>query len=80
MKNAALEKLASKHVGDGKTSLIFVTDDQGVLAVFNGSFLPEAKRIANSFGTPCWVETKDGVEYDNPAARLRQRDEEAEGY
>ena len=76
MKNAALEKLATKHVGDGKSQLIFVTDNQGVIAIFNGDFLPEAKRLANSFGTPCWVETKDGVEYDNPEARLRQREED----
>jgi len=65
-----LEKLATKHVGDGKSYLLFVTDDEGnVCAVFVGRHLRDAARdLADSFREPYRVEDKDGVYYENRAA------------
>ncbi len=71
-----LNQLATKHVGDGKTLLVFVTDDDATLAVFNHQFKDDAIDLAKSFDTPCWVEDKTGVIYDNPASVRRQRSEE----
>jgi len=73
MSRNVLDKLATKYVGDGKSHLVFVTDDSGVLAIFDGrSFLGEAKKIADQMIEPCWVEDKEGVAYDNKASRRRQ--------
>jgi len=72
-----LDNLATKYVGDGKTDLIFVTDDAGTVAVFVGrSLLPDAKALAKQMVDPCWVETKDGVFYDNLAASRRQKEDD----
>jgi hypothetical protein len=71
-----LERLATKHVGDPKSNLVFVSDDDGVIAVFTQAFLRDAERLADSFSTPCWVETKHGVEHDNAASLRRQAAEE----
>lgn len=77
MSRSALDKLATKHVGDGRSNLIFVTDDNGTVAVFVGhSFFSDAKRIANEMAGPCWVEDKTGVTYDNLPSRQRQREED----
>ncbi len=77
MSRKALDKLATKYVGDGKTSLIFVTDDTGVIAAFFSLiFLADAKKIANSFESPCWVEDRNGTVYDNAASARRQAEED----
>jgi hypothetical protein len=76
-KRDVLDKLATEYVGDGKSNLVFVTDDDGVLAIFDGRlFLGDAKKIADSYGSPCWVEDKDGVAYDNKASRRRSEKED----
>lgn len=76
---AELNKLATKFAGDGKTDLIFVTDDIGTMAVFVGrELLADAKALAKRISDPCWVETKEGVYYDNPASSRRQQAEEGD--
>jgi hypothetical protein len=76
---AALESLARKHVGDGKSDLVFVTVEGSVVAVFVGrkDFLDEAKDLADSFdGFAASVEDKDGVYYDNKEAERLQFEED----
>lgn len=69
-----LDALATKYVGDGRSNLIFVTDDDGVVAIFDGrEFMSEAKQIADRMTDPCIVEDKHGVAHENRASRRRQK-------
>jgi hypothetical protein len=70
-----LNQLATKYVGDGKSMLCFVTDDDGTIAVFHHQFVADAKKLADSFHTPCWVEDRNGVCHDNKASERRSREE-----
>ncbi len=78
MSKSTLDRLATKYVGDPKSELVFVSDDHGVVAVFDGrEFLDDAEALAKRLmPDPAWVEHRDGVYFDNAASARRQRYED----